>query len=308
MISKNTRIGVIAGGFSGEREVSLRSGKNVLRALHNKGYNAVLIDPAETAIATSGIAVAFLALHGQFGEDGCIQAYLSQRNIPYTGSGVQASILGMNKLMSKQIMDEHGLPTAAYLCVSTATYSGQHPELPFPVIIKPLAEGSSLGVTIVDRPDNYQEAIAPLLSKYGVCLVEEYISGRELTIGVLDHGDRREALPILELQPVNRFYDYDAKYTPGKTRFILPAPLPEDVTANLQAHAIRLHEVLGCAGASRTDMIFHPTRGAVLLEINTAPGMTDQSDLPAQAQAAGIDFDTLVELILQSATHKKTDK
>jgi D-alanine-D-alanine ligase len=297
--TEHTRIGVIAGGFSGEREVSLRSGKNVLEALLRKGYNATLIDPATTDMSQAPIDVAFLVLHGQFGEDGCIQAYLSHLRIPHTGSGVSASILGMNKLMSKTIMQSHGLPTPAFQVVTTPTFEL---NLHFPVVVKPISEGSSLGVTIADTWVECTQAVHAVLAKYGICLIEEYISGRELTVGVLDYQGKRQALPILELKPHNRFYDYDAKYTPGKTTFILPAPLPETVRDTLQAYAIQLHDRLGCAGATRTDMLFHEERGAFLLEINTAPGMTDQSDLPAQAASAGIVFDDLVEMILWSAT------
>jgi D-alanine-D-alanine ligase len=300
--SKDTRIGVIAGGFSGEREVSLRSGNNVLAALLRKGYNATLVDPAQTDLSQAHIDVAFLVLHGTFGEDGCIQAYLSHLGIPYTGSGTDASILGMNKLMTKTIMKSHGLPTPDFRAITHLSF-----EVPwaFPVIVKPLAEGSSLGVTIADTLDECRTSVAKILDKYGICLIEEYIEGRELTVGVLDHDNKRQALPILELKPDNRFYDYDAKYTPGKTTFILPAPLPDGVRDALQSYAIRLHEVLGCAGATRTDMLFHKERGAFLLEINTAPGMTDQSDLPAQAETAGIPFDDLVEIILCSANYPK---
>jgi D-alanine-D-alanine ligase len=294
-----TQVGVIAGGFSGEREVSLRSGKNVLAALLRKGYNARLIDPATTDLSQAQIDVAFLVLHGQFGEDGCIQAYLSHLGIPYTGSRAEASILGMNKLMTKTIMRAQGLPTPDFQVITGPEFTVQ---FPFPVVVKPIAEGSSLGVTIADTITDCTHAVHEILGKYGICLIEEYIAGRELTVGVLDHHGKRTPLPILELKPHNRFYDYDAKYTPGKTTFVLPAPLPDTIRETLQAHAIRLHEVLGCAGATRTDMLFHETRGAFLLEINTAPGMTDQSDLPAQAHEAGIGFDDLVEMILWSAT------
>lgn len=297
-LKENKTVGVIAGGFSGERAVSLRSGKNVAEALRRKGYTVRMIDPVDTDIATTSIDAAFLCLHGQFGEDGCIQAYLTHLRIPYTGSGTQASILGMNKLMSKTLMRESGLPTPDFQVI-TDKYSPI--TLDLPVVIKPIAEGSSLGVTVADTMPDCETAIAQLLEKYGICLVESYISGRELTVGVLDLSGHLQALPILELKPQNKFYDYDAKYTPGKTQFVLPAPLPEAVRDTLQAYAIQLHRVLGCRGASRTDMVFHAEKGAFLLEINTAPGMTDQSDLPAQAQEAGLGFDDLVEIIFASA-------
>jgi D-alanine-D-alanine ligase len=222
--------------------------------------------------------------------------------IPYTGSGTEASILGMNKLMTKTIMVANGLPTPAFQVVTTPYFT---PEIAMPVIVKPIAEGSSLGVIIADTLTDCIAGVTSILDKYGICLIEEYIEGRELTIGVLDHNGQRQALPILELKPENRFYDYDAKYTPGKTTFVLPAPFPEETRDMLQAYALRLHDILGCAGATRTDMLFHETRGAFLLEINTAPGMTDQSDLPAQAAEAGIAFDDLVEKILCSASVKK---
>lgn len=297
-------VGVFCGGFSGERSISLRSGKNVAEALRRKGYNVVEIDPAVTPISQWKIDVAFLALHGPMGEDGGIQAVLDHLNIPYTGSGVSASVLGMNKILTKWVLEAHGIPTAEYQVISN--------DLPLdlrlnvPVVIKPISEGSSLGVEIVETVVHYEVAARRLISQFGVCLVEEFILGDEITASVIEIDTGPIALPILGLRPLNKFYDFEAKYTAGKTQFDLPAAIPAEATQAAMDIAVAAHTVLGCLGASRTDMIVHKTRGPVVLEINTIPGMTDTSDLPAQAQCAGIPFDDLVERLLRCALAKST--
>jgi D-alanine-D-alanine ligase len=292
-------VGVICGGFSGERAVSLRSGANVAAALIRKGYSVQIIDPAVDDFLNISMTVAFIVLHGAMGEDGATQAILEQRGIPYTGSGVTASVIGMNKLVSKWMFSLRQIPTAPYQVISPDI--PQVLELPLPVIIKPINEGSSLGIEIADTEAEFQDAAHRLTQKYGVCLVEALVTGMEVTVGVIDGSNGPEALPILELRPHNRIYDYEAKYTDGKTDFILPATLSDTMTTRTQAIAIATHQALGCRGMSRTDMIIHPDQGPYVLEVNTIPGMTDLSDLPAQARAAGLSFDDLVERILQSA-------
>ncbi|NBV41452.1 D-alanine--D-alanine ligase [bacterium] len=294
---KSKKIGVVCGGLSGERGVSLRSGKNVADALIRKGYNVTVLDPLNDSLLSSGMDVLFLALHGQMGEDGAVQAMLDNAGIPYTGSGVAASVIGMNKIASKWMFLHHGIPTAPFQILADGPWEL---TLPTPIIIKPANEGSSLGVEIVDDPAQLQSVVARLTDHYGMCLAEQFIAGAEITVGVIDTANGPKALPILELRPQNRFYDYDAKYTPGKTDFIIPAELPEAVTLNCQHIAIETHVKLGCRGMSRTDMIVNPESGPYVLEVNTIPGMTDTSDLPAQAKAAGIAFDDLVEGILLS--------
>ncbi len=297
---KSKRIAVLCGGYSEEREVSLRSGKNVLEALLSLGYQARILDPAVESLVDGSYDLAFNALHGTFGEDGAVQSLLEHCHIPYTGSGPQASLLGMEKSLTKVIMHQEGLPTPPFQIVTRGT-----PHLPmtlaFPVIAKPVSSGSSVGTLYCETLPDYQRHIATLLAQYGTCMVEPYITGQEITISVLDLPSGAKALPILELIPKNKFYDYEAKYTPNMTEFVIPARLDAATTQRCQAMAVNLHQLLGCRGMSRTDMIVHPQLGPQILEINTTPGMTDLSDLPAQAQAEGISFPALVEIILESA-------
>lgn len=294
------RVGVIRGGFSGERLVSLRSGANIAAALRRNGYTVIEIDPVTDDFLTVDIDVAFIALHGQLGEDGAIQAVLAQRGIPFVGSGVAASVIGMNKLVSKWVFSLHHIPTAPYQVITPDLPPVL--TLPTPVIIKPILEGSSLGIEIVDHLDDFEAVAKRSTDHYGVCLVETLISGQEVTVGVIQEDDQLRALPVLELRSSNRIYDYEAKYTEGKTTFVLPAALSESQTAAVQSLAIKTHLAVGCQGMSRTDMIVNPELGPFVLEVNTLPGMTDLSDLPAQAKCAGISFDALVECLLQSAT------
>lgn len=297
---KSKKIGVLCGGYSAEKEVSVRSGKNVHGALNRLGYNAVMIDPSKTNIEESGIDVAFNVLHGKFGEDGTIQAWLDYLDIPCTGSGVQASLIGMNKLISKKLMMREGLPTAPFVVFSTNDPVSL-PPFDFPVIIKPIDQGSSIGVEVVDYPKDFEQAVRKTVTQYGNCIVESFITGKEITIGLIETENGLTALPILELRPKNRFYDYEAKYTAGMTEFILPAELSSAATGYCQAIARQTHTLFGCKGMSRVDMIVEHGETPYILEVNTIPGLTDLSDLPAQARAAGIDFDRLIEYILFSA-------
>ncbi|MFA5928732.1 MAG: D-alanine--D-alanine ligase [Candidatus Margulisiibacteriota bacterium] len=289
------RVGVLMGGRSREREVSLRSGKNVSAALRRKGYQVVEIDPALQDIPKD-LDIAYLVTHGRFGEDGCLQGLLEVMGIPYTGSGVLASALAMNKKVAKQIFSVTGIPTPPYC-----------QDLIPPLIIKPVCEGSSLGVTrLKDHVAlaEVQKIIAETTSEYGEVLVEKLIEGREITIGIVED----EVLPILELVPKSEFYDFEAKYTPGGTEFLLPAPLSPEVTSRMQAMALSAHHALGCEGVSRVDIMLDKDLNGYVIDVNTLPGMTDQSDLPAEAKAIGISFDDLVERILLSALKKKEPK
>ncbi len=298
---RHKRIAVFNGGFSSEREVSFRSGKNVYDALKRLGYTVIRIDPAVEDFMETQFDVVFNCLHGTYGEDGSIQSLLDFYGIPYTGSGPQASMLGMNKVYAKMMMVSRKLPTPQYAVVTKQTYKDAVISVPFPWIIKPVDQGSSVGLLICDNRDDYLNNVGPLLDHYGCCLLEECIVGQEITVGVLGQGDSAYALPILELRPKKRTYDYEAKYTHGMTDFILPANLSPELTDSCQQLAVTLHRLMGCKGMSRTDMMVDPKRGAFILEINTIPGMTDLSDLPAQAKTAGISFDALVEIILESA-------
>ena len=297
---KQQHIGVLCGGFSLEREVSFRSGRNVLAALLRQGYQARLIDPFEQPLEQASMDVAFIALHGSFGEDGVVQSILERMAVPYTGSSVSASLLAMNKLASKSLMVRHGVPTPDYQVVSLS--EEQSLRLSFPVIIKPISEGSSVDVVLAEDQASYDREISRLLESYPFLLVESFIQGREITVGLLEGEGYVDVLPILELQTDNQFYDYDAKYTPGKTDFLLPADLPESVVLRVRQVALDFYRLLGCSGMARVDMMLDKGLSPYVLECNTVPGLTDLSDLPAQAKAAGLSFDQLIERILWTAS------
>lgn len=295
------KIGVIVGGVSRERAISLRSGERVLAALWRLGHEAYPVDPINGMNwSPTQMDVAFIALHGTMGEDGGIQAYLDALGIPYTGSGVHASVLGMNKLLSKHLYERHGIRTSPFVVLTP-----DQPDcpLPFPLVIKPINEGSSLGVYVVHHAAELDRALTQTFQTFQACLCERYVPGTEISVGVINQSNGPLALPILGLKPTNAFYDFEAKYTHGKTHFECPALLPPDITQMAQTMAIAAHEVLGCAGMSRSDMIVGPD-GPLILETNTIPGLTDVSDLPAQAAAWGIGFDQLIEGLVQHARSK----
>ena len=297
------------GGRSGEREVSLRSGKNVLNSLRSQGFNVISLDADEKLIDNlkkNKIDVAYIMLHGKFGEDGTVQGLLEHFGIPYTGSKILASALAMNKVASKRIFLATGIPTPPYLPIDPNTDVKKQCEkikriFPFPLVVKPTSEGSSLGVSIVREEEKLEKVLSETVEKFKDVFIEEYIKGKEVTVGILGTGDGLTALPILELKPKAEFYDYKAKYTAGGTDFILPARLPKELYKHTQEIAIRAHRVLGCYGVSRVDIIIGKDHTPYVHEVNTIPGMTDRSDLPAEAQCAGISFDELVAKILESA-------
>ncbi len=306
---KNKKIGVLMGGLSGEREVSLRSGANCLRALLSKGYDAVSIDAVRDVaqrLDEEQIEVAFLALHGRYGEDGTVQGLLEIMGIPYTGSGVLASALGMNKVAAKKVVIGSGLSTPAYCEVGPLEPSAEAAEriaseLGLPVMLKPIEEGSSLGVAKCGDAVSLQSSLDQSRTEYGTIFAERFVSGREVTVGVLQKNGVTESLPILELVPKNDFYDYQAKYTEGLTEFVLPARLPAPVYEATERLAAAAFVALGCRGYARVDIMIDGDGQPWFIEVNTLPGMTDTSDLPAQANAAGISYEDLVETILFTA-------
>ncbi|HEY9775997.1 MAG TPA: D-alanine--D-alanine ligase [Planktothrix sp.] len=314
-IDKKTKIGVLYGGLSSEREVSLRSGANCHAALQRLGYeNAELIDVdtnVSQVLLEKQIKVVMLCLHGCPGEDGTLQGLLELLRIPYTGSGVLASALAISKPMTKQILKSFDLPYPHTVNVYPENIAGGRvvgKTLPsVPAMVKPLAEGSSVGVSKITNEADLVSCVVETVKKYKGALVETYIDGPEITIGVLEEveGDRRStiALPILELRPKSKagFYDYEAKYTKGMTEFILPAELNPATTKLAQELAVRTFKALGCSGYARVDMMVSRDGQPYVLEVNTLPGMTDTSDLPAMAEEAGISYDLLVEKILFSA-------
>ena len=303
IISKEAKIAVLCGGMSSEREISLRSGKNVLAALQRLGYkNSEIVDVSENIMNDiKGFEYAYNTLHGKFGEDGCIQGILEILKIPYTGCGVMSSAICMNKEYTKKIMSTAGLP----LISSVYLLKDENPiekvkGLSYPLMIKPVSEGSSFGMSKVCNENELIKAVEDARKYNSEILIEEYYTGIAATVGVLEKDGKAFATEILELRPKNEWYDYEAKYTKGMTEFILPAELSADMTEKVKNCAVKAFEVCGCSGVSRVDFLI-VNEIPYILEINTNPGMTDTSDLPAQAEACGISYDNLVEVVLKSA-------
>ena len=305
--SDGTKIGVLCGGLSSEREVSLRSGKNVLDALKRLGYsNSQIIDVDKNIANTlieNNIEVAYNALHGKYGEDGCIQGILEILKIPYTGSGVMASSICMNKEYTKKVLSTNrNIP----LIKSVFIKKGEDvlekcKNLNYPLITKPVCEGSSFGMTKVNTKEELMPAYKEAIKYNDDVLVEEFINGFFITVGVLEKDNEVFATEILEIRPKNEWYDYEAKYTKGMSDFIVPSTsLSEKTTKEIKEISIEAHKTAGCSGVSRIDFMVMNDR-PYFLEINTSPGMTDTSDLPAQAEVMGITYDDLVLLILNNA-------
>ena len=303
IIQKDSKIAVLCGGMSSEREISLRSGKNCLAALHRLGYsNAEIVDVSENVMNDlKGFEFAYNTLHGKFGEDGCIQGVLEILKIPYTGCGVMASSICMNKEYTKKVMSTAGLPliSSVYLLVDEDPIE-KVKGLSYPLMIKPVSEGSSFGMNKVSNEEELVKAVEEARKYNSEILIEEYLVGVAATVGVLENDGKAFATEILELRPKNEWYDYEAKYTKGMTEFILPAELSEAMTETVKKYAVKAFEVCGCSGVSRVDFLI-VNDIPYILEINTNPGMTDTSDLPAQAAACGISYDQLVEMVLLSA-------
>jgi D-alanine-D-alanine ligase len=299
----NKKIGVLLGGLSSEREVSLASGNAIVKALREKGYHPVAIDVGRDAagkILEHGVEAAFIALHGKLGEDGAIQGMLEVMGIPYTGSGILASALGMNKTVSKQVFRSQGLLVGPYEVIydgDAGKVGAITEQIRFPVVIKPHAEGSSVGVSLVFSKDQVAPAVE-LAFKYGnEILVEKFIKGKEVQVGIL--GDR--ALGAIEIVPKSAFYDYRAKYEKGMSDHFFPARIPEDVYQRTLEAGLAAHRALGCRGYSRVDFIIDESGAAYILEVNTLPGMTATSLLPEIAKGVGISFPDLVQEILRLA-------
>jgi len=297
------KVGVIAGGISSEREVSLRSGQAVFNALKELGFNAVFIDAGKDLcekIKEEKIDIAFLVLHGGWGENGAVQGMLEVMGIPYTGSGVLSSALAMDKEATKKIFIYHGIPVPPFKVVYKQEYfslSFNLESLSFPLVVKPAEEGSSVGVNIVKNEVELKSALENAF-KYGQrAILEKFIEGREIHIGVL--GDR--ALGGVEVRPKKGFYDYESKYTKGLTEYILPPEIDNDLYEKLKDLGLKAHKALGCKGGTRVDMIVDSNGNPYVLEVNTIPGMTETSLLPKISQLSGYDFKGLVKEILELA-------
>lgn len=302
----DTRIAVLCGGMSNERDVSLRSGKNVFEALQRLGYtNSILIDVDEEIaenLHDNEVTVVYNALHGKYGEDGCIQGLLELLNIEYTGCGVFASAACMNKQTTKNILKNfNDVPLIKSVLIQAGdNLEEKVKDLQYPMMLKPVSEGSSIGMYKVNTKEELCEYYQKSAEIGQDVMIEEFLVGKSLTVGVLDDGDETFATEILELRPKNEWYDYEAKYTKGMTEFILPAELSDDMTLKVKEIAVKACKACGCKGVSRIDFLVVEDIPYVL-EINTSPGMTDVSDLPAQAAAMDISYDELVLLILNNA-------
>lgn len=302
-IQKETKIAVLCGGMSSEAEVSRRSGKNCYEALLRLGYkNAKLVEVTENiAKDLEGFDIAYNALHGKYGEDGCIQGLLELIKIPYTGCGVMSSAVCMNKEYTKKVLSSAGLPLIKSVLISKGDNLYEKVKsLKYPMMVKPVSEGSSLGMAKVSNADELVKAVFEASKYKQDIMIEEYLEGVSTTVGILEKDNELVATEILEFRTHTEWYDYEAKYTKGMTEFIIPAELSDEMTQKVKDISIQAFKVCGCSGVSRVDFLITEDT-PYILEVNTSPGMTDTSDLPAQAAAMGISYDELVEIILQSA-------
>ncbi|MFA5118864.1 MAG: D-alanine--D-alanine ligase [Candidatus Omnitrophota bacterium] len=309
-ISKLGRIGVLMGGPSTEREISLKSGKAVYESLNKESSSVIPIDivtddiPENARLIKSAhLDCIFLALHGHFGEDGTIQGLLDSLRIPYTGSGAIASRLAMDKIASREIFAAHGLSVPRYVALEQVTSVESLSEidrLRMPLVVKPATHGSSIGLSIVDRRVDLEKAIELAFSYDSHVLVDEYIHGRELTVAVFDN----KALAAIEIIPSKRFFDFEAKYKPGLTRYIVPAEIDPSLSRKVQDAALSAHTLLGCYGCSRVDIILTEDHVPFILEVNTIPGLTETSLLPKAARLTGMEFNQLCTRLLELAYEK----
>ena len=316
---KQKRVGVLMGGPSSERDISIKSGKAVFRALKKNNINAVsyeLAMPLNTSgyiqsvkekIGAMDIDIAFIALHGEFGEDGTIQKILEEIKIPYAGSKTRASKLAIDKIDSREIFEKNNIPMPRYNVVVRGEVLPDEPvsdnikiffkELSMPIVVKPSTEGSSIGLSMVDSENSLYKAVSNAFKYSDRVIIEEYIEGREITVGILE--DR--ALPVVEIIPKNRFFDFEAKYNKGATDYKVPAEIDKEKYRECQEMALLAHKVLGARFFSRVDMILDKDGTPYILELNTIPGLTETSLLPLAAAEAGIDFNQLVLKILESS-------
>ncbi|HEX2685008.1 MAG TPA: D-alanine--D-alanine ligase [Kofleriaceae bacterium] len=306
------RVAVVMGGLSAEREVSLNTGAGVFAALQEHGWDVVAIDwqPGTSLgrlLEQSGAAVVWNALHGTWGEDGAVQGLCACLGLPCTGSGILASALAMDKVMSKRIFESNGLPTPRWRLLPHepslpgASGSGGGDMLadwPLPFVVKPASEGSSVGVSIVDTRDQLDAALATARQFHGPVIVEDYIAGTEVFVGILN--DR--VLGSVEVRPATRFYDYEAKYKRTDTKYLIPPELPAPVIERAQALALAAYRALGCTGHARPDLRISTAGEVFVLEVNTLPGMTKTSLLPKIARSVGMEYPTLCEHILETAS------
>ncbi len=296
------------GGFSSEKEISLRSGRAVLKALTEKGFQAepveIFSQDFSSALSSRSFDFAFITLHGAGGEDGLVQAILEKHRIPYLGSGPEASARAFNKITAKKIFLQAGIPTPAFEMLSAGDWKHKLPALSFPVFIKPVDEGSSIDVFCCESAEELRRTMNSMIEKYGVVLAEKKIAGRELTVGIV--GDR--ALPVVEIKPKRSFYDYAAKYDPASgTQYGVPADIPESMAQRAQEIALAAHRALGLRDFSRVDLMVEKDDLSVL-EANTIPGFTETSLLPKAARAEGLSFPDLCAELVRIAWERFQDE
>lgn len=297
-VPRDARVGVLMGGLSAERDVSLASGRAVAAALGRRGWDVVEVDVGTDLperLRAAGVEVAWIALHGQFGEDGCVQGLLEVMRIPYTGSGPAASAISMDKHATKQILRGHGL----HLPPHHLWRRGEPlpPELGYPLFAKTPCGGSTIGTFRCAGPEDLDAALASCLQHDDRVLLEQGVAGDEITVAILDG----QPLPVVAIRPLEGFFDFDAKYHKGRTRYVVPADVPEAAARSAQEQARIAAGVLGLSGVARADFIVDPTGVPWFLEVNTIPGMTETSLSPMAAAAVGMSFDDLVEAVLRSA-------
>ena len=298
-MKKFGKVGVLMGGNSAEREVSLKSGAAVLAALQRQGVDAHAFDPAKRSLGDLAMAEfdrVFIALHGRYGEDGCIQGALELMGLPYTGSGVMASAIGMDKWRTKLLWQAAGLPTPDWaLLEANSDFAAIEKQLGLPIFVKPAREGSSIGMSKVKQPDELKAAYEKAAEFDSLVLAEKFVDGGEFTCAILGG----QPLPMIHLVPKNEFYDYEAKYLRDDTEYRCPCDLPAEQEKAIQVLCLRAFNVVGCQGWGRVDVMLDSKANPYLLEINTSPGMTDHSLVPMSARVAGIDFDALCLRILE---------
>ncbi len=294
------------GGISREREISLKTGKAILKALIDKGYSACPIEGGQDVaerLVKEKIECAFIALHGRFGEDGTIQGMLELMRIPYTGSGVLASALAMHKVMAKKIFIYENIPTPKFIALRREEIEKDPKRafsFPLPMVVKPAREGSTIGTSIVRTEDGVLSALKEAGKYDDEILIEEFMKGKEITVGILEEIP----LPIIEIVPKSGFYDFRSKYTKGETEYIIPARIPREKYLYAQEISLRAFQSLGCSGFARVDLMTDEEGLPFIIDVNTMPGMTETSLLPKAASYAGISFEELVERILLGASLK----
>jgi D-alanine-D-alanine ligase len=295
---KNKLIGVLHGGWSSERDISLASGTCVMQALKRQGFRVKSIDVDRNVVKKlKGIDVAFIALHGRPGEDGTIQGMLDFMEIPYTGSGVIGSAIGMDKIVSKRIFDAVGIPTPKYYYQEQMDVAEAISNLNFPIVVKPRAEGSSVGITIAENKKELDKAIKKA-RRYADFFFEQYIDGMMATCGIINGVP----LPVLEIAPKRRkFYDYKSKYTEGMTEYIVPARIAKKQYKMTQRYALAAHRSISAHGFSRVDFVLDANHNPYVLEVNTIPGLLAESNLPLEARAIGLGYDDLIFEILKTS-------